>query len=214
MQSKFHLILGSQSPRRIALFNQLDVPYLQLSSDVDERSDETDPIKYAIEASRRKLNSIWSNLPAKYTANTSFNPLLVCSDTLGMLGNKILLKPKDSQDAFDILKQLSGRSHMIYTSVIYRFANSDDYSFVEESKVSFKKLSDKVISEYVATGEPLDKAGAYGIQGAAKVFVESIEGNYSNIVGFPMDPFIESLKNCFNIEEDPIRELFHQERWL
>ena len=114
--------------------------------------------------------------------------IIISADTIVTKDNEILGKPKDEQDAFKMLKSLSGKNHFVYSGVVVINTKTD--IIIQESlstKVTFSDISDKEILEYIKTGEPLDKAGAYGIQGKGGIFVEEIEGCYYNVVGLPLN---------------------------
>ena len=109
------------------------------------------------------------------------------SDTIVVLNDEILTKPKNENDALRILKTLSGQTHSVYTGLaLYDGKTNQCHTGMEESRVKFNRVSDEKILQYIATGEPLDKAGAYGIQGMGRFLVDTVEGNIDNVVGLPM----------------------------
>ncbi len=172
------LILASQSPRRREILDIAGYEYTVFPSNADELSEMNSPSQLA------KLNSL-AKAKEVYSRLGDSQNIVLGSDTVVAIDNKILGKPKDSQDAFNMLKSLSGRVHM----VISGFAIVGEG--IEEtgaciSEVKFKELSDKEILSYIATNEPNDKAGAYGIQEKACIFVEYIKGDFFNIVGLPI----------------------------
>jgi septum formation protein len=121
--------------------------------------------------------------------------LVIGADTVVALDDVILGKPKDAEDAFKMLKALSGREHEVYTGVsIISLDNRIDESFVSCTKVRFYPLTDDEIREYISTGEPFDKAGAYGIQGKGGLLVEGISGDYNNVVGLPIAELVRRIK--------------------
>ncbi|MBL7666143.1 MAG: septum formation protein Maf [Bacteriovoracaceae bacterium] len=212
MQNKpFHLILGSQSPRRKELLSHLGVPFYQMASQVDEHSDKKNKAAYVKEISRLKMNDLWEKVPK------AWNPLMVTSDTVVVLGNKVLGKPADQAHAKKMLKELSGKSHYVYTALSYQWFNKNkicSVNLVDKVKVTFYPIDQWLIDEYVASGQPMDKAGAYGLQGYPQMFLKKIEGNYSSVVGFPLGLFCDSLKAQFKLKKHSLKELFIQDRWF
>lgn len=185
------IILASQSPRRREILENLGVAFICEPSDVDETVDEgMTPDRAVTEISRRK---------AVYCLEHHENDVFVISaDTVVVIDGKIIGKPKDETDAFEILKNLSGRTHEVYTG--YTICTKQKiFSDVCCTKVTFKTLSDEEISRYISTKEPLDKAGAYGIQGKGAVFVSEINGDYLNVVGLPASKIFENAKKHFNM---------------
>jgi septum formation protein len=167
------VILASQSPRRIELLKKLVV----IPSAVEETlRDDLSPEENAMALAEEKARSVESRHPGR---------LVIGADTVVALGGEIIGKPKDAEDARRILRRLSGRVHKVITGVAVVFGRS--FPAAETSTVRFHPLSEKQIADYVATGEPLDKAGAYAIQGIGEALVASHEGSYSNIVGLPID---------------------------
>jgi septum formation protein len=189
--SQPHIYLASASPRRRELLRQIGVQFDVLVFRVGERGEDADvdeslqadekAERYVERLALTKASAgvkrlLWRKLPRQ--------PVLA-ADTAIELDNKIIRKPTDINDAHDILQQLSGRSHRVLTAV----AVSDGEkirSMMSTSEVRFKPLSDDNIRHYISTGEPLDKAGAYGIQGFAATFIEEIHGSYSGIMGLPL----------------------------
>lgn len=126
--------------------------------------------------------------------------IVIAADTVVVFENEILIKPKDAEDAFAMLRKLSGRTHSVMTGVsIMRTTDAKCETFYEETTVKFKDLTDEEIREYIKTGEPLDKAGSYGIQGIGSLFIEKIDGDYFNVVGLPVCKLNEKLKKEFDI---------------
>lgn len=120
--------------------------------------------------------------------------IIVAADTVVAIDGRILGKPADEKDAFAMLKTLSGRAHEVFTGVCVIFANGRKERFFEETKVEFYELSDGEIAEYIKSGEPMDKAGAYGIQGKGALLVKRIDGDYFNVVGLPVARLLRVLK--------------------
>ncbi|MBR5991685.1 MAG: septum formation protein Maf, partial [Clostridia bacterium] len=117
----------------------------------------------------------------------------LAADTIVVLDGEVLLKPKDAADARAMLSKLSGKTHTVFTGVAI-MTERETRSFVESTDVTFFELTDEEIDDYIATGEPLDKAGAYGIQGRGSLLVKSINGDYFNVVGLPTAPVARLLK--------------------
>ncbi len=171
-------ILASNSPRRQELFAYISGDFTVIPSDAQEIvPDGTAPEDVPLVLSKIKAEAVAEDHP---------DDTVIGADTVVIIDNRILGKPRDSVDAFRMLRMLSGREHKVITgvTVIRRSANIC-HSFSQTSVVKFYELSDKEINEYIATGEPSDKAGAYGIQGAGGMLAESISGDFFNIVGLP-----------------------------
>ena len=178
------MILASASPRRKELLALAGFEFDVVTSSVDEIIDpELQPHELVVSLASQKAKAVAS----KYTDKT-----VIGADTVVVLDGKVLGKPKNEQDAVDMLKALSGKTHEVYTGV-YLVNGGKEKGFYECTKVKFCTLSDEQISAYVATGEPMDKAGSYGIQGKGCVLVEGIEGDYFNVVGFPVSRFCREL---------------------
>lgn len=185
------LILGSGSPRRKDILNLFNLRYEIEISKVEESINES---------FSPQINSMY-NAYIKGADIKSHNKdcIVLAADTIVQLDGKILLKPRNEDEAVFILKSLSGKSH----SVITGFAIlSDTKKYVDyvETKLMFKEFDDIMISKYVNTGEPLDKAGAYGIQGMGSILVEKITGDYFNVVGLPISKVADVLKTHFDFD--------------
>jgi septum formation protein len=192
----YSLILASNSPRRKELLGWLDIPFKVVGANIEEFSDKEDPKEFAIDLAIQKGEAVWSSLSSEHGAN----PFIVSSDTIVVLGNRIFGKPKTKDDAKEMLLTLSGKEHKVITSVYLKaksIQSGDEifHSFAIETKVKFSEIKKDILENYLASGESMDKAGAYGIQGKGLLFVESLEGSYSNVVGFPLVEFLEELRN-------------------
>lgn len=185
------LILASASPRRKELLSEIiDSEKLLISvNSVEEIYTSTDPEEIVKELAILKGLS---------KSQEFTNDMVVSADTIVFYRDKILGKPKDNADAIATLKLLSGESHSVFSGVAI-FINGKIETIVEESVVEFYDLNSEIIKKYVESGEAMDKAGSYGIQGFAKLFVKKISGNYNNIVGFPISKFYNKYKHI--IEE-------------
>ena len=170
------LILASQSPRRQQLLQLLRVNFTVKPADIDEAMDPTLPPQQEVaRVSRLKAEA------------TPRNPgdVIIAADTIVVLGNRVLGKPTDKADAITMLQALSGRDHQVMTGITV-LRDGDAITHTEITDVHFRPLTKYEILSYVETGEPMDKAGAYGIQGYAAPFVEGIRGDYYNVMGLPV----------------------------
>lgn len=175
------VILASGSPRRKQLLEMAGVPLVVEVSDADESHAEgVLPQDYARQTAFEKASCVMKK-------HIGQNVVIVAADTIVVLDGAILGKPRDGQDAVRMLKNLSGRDHQVMTGVCVMDAESGTcVQFLAKTHVYFCPLTDGMIERYVATGEPMDKAGAYGIQAGAAGFVEKIDGSYTNVVGLPV----------------------------
>ena len=194
------IILASGSPRRKELMELLGLPFSVRVSDVDESTDPELPPYFIVEQlSLLKASAVASEMKAEGAEG-----IVIGSDTVVVFEDAILGKPKDSADAKKMLTALSGNWHSVLTGVtVMNTKNAKSETFYVETKVHFIPLSQEQIDAYVATGEPLDKAGSYGIQGKGGLFVDRIDGDYFNVVGLPMCKLATVLKEEFGIE--PLR---------
>ncbi len=187
------IILASASPRRKELLSLLDIPFKTMVSDADETIDTSLPFYFIAESLSLKK-------AAAVAKNVREHALIIGADTIVVTDNKILGKPKDEQDAFNMLKELSGKWHSVISGVtVLDNITAKSESFYVETKVKFSELSDEEINTYIKTKEPMDKAGAYGIQGKGSKFIEKIEGDYFNVVGLPVHALYKVLKKEFNL---------------
>ncbi len=172
------IYLASLSPRRCELLQQIQVKYQQVAVDVNETCYPNEsPPNYVTRLAISKAQ-------AGYQATQKQHPTLG-ADTAVVLGKRIFGKPSNVKEAKTMLQQLSARRHQVMTAVAI-IANARIYSQLSVSQVQFKALTDAEIDAYIATNEPLDKAGAYGIQGKASVFIQHLEGSYSGVMGLPL----------------------------
>ncbi|WPU64053.1 Maf family protein [Peredibacter starrii] len=201
--SKFKLVLASASPRRKELIGHLKVPYEILALNVPEESNATDPVKFSAEIAALKGDAVFTQLRSKNDDSL----FVVSADTIVCLNGKIYGKPKDRSEARQFLSELGGRTHSVFTAVsvkTFHQGKVDGFSFVEESKVTFNSIPDDLMERYLNTGDSLDKAGAYGIQGPSLTFISKVDGDYANVVGFPLSRFVleseKFLKSKFKHE--------------
>jgi septum formation protein len=180
------LILASASPRRHELLRQLGVSYRVEVSDVDEDVlPGEDPADYVRRVAQDKVAAVASR-------NESGLPVLG-ADTTVVIGNRILGKPGDAGEAAEMLRLLSGQVHKVYSAVVLIYANGTIRSRLSVTEVRFAELAEDWIETYVATGEPMDKAGAYGVQGCAAHRISEIRGSYSGVMGLPLYETMELL---------------------
>jgi septum formation protein len=188
--SKLKFVLASASPRRKELIGHLQIPFEIITLNVPEESEATDPVKFSQEIACAKGDAVFRQLIKDKPASSFF---VVSADTIVCLDGKIFGKPRDRSEARTFLNELGGRTHSVFTAVAVNFyhqGKSDTLTFVEESKVNFNKISDSLMERYLDTGDSLDKAGAYGIQGPSLTFISRVEGDYANVVGFPLSRFV------------------------
>jgi len=177
------LVLASGSPRRKEILSTMGLSYTVDVSEVDETFEGT-PQDVVLELSRRKASAV---------AARHENAIVLAADTL-VYAKCVLGKPKDTQDAYAMLKSLSGKWHSVFTGMtVIDTKENRMLQRVCETRVHFVEMTDQEIAAYVESKEPLDKAGAYGIQGLGGMFVDHIEGSYSNVVGLPMCELREML---------------------
>lgn len=207
------LVLASQSPRRREIFDLLLLDYRVLVSDFEENldknqyQDESGPQRYTEATAVCKARDVARKCVEEGAGGEAAAGgfVVVGADTIVDLDGQILEKPKSPEEAKATLRRLSGRSHFVHTGVgIFTSAGGLEVpaaSFSETTKVHFGPLSDAEIDAYVANGEPMDKAGSYGIQGIGGQFVEGVEGCYFNVMGFPMRRFSTCLAALLEAEQ-------------
>ena len=170
------VILASQSPRRKELMGLFHIPFTVRVSDADETMPpELSPAEAVALVSRRKAEAV----------PRQADDLVIAADTIVVLGEEILGKPKDPADARRMLRLLSGRDHQVMTGMTL-LRGEQALVCTEITDIHFRPLSDREIDAYVRTGEPMDKAGSYGIQGGAALFAERLVGDYYNVMGLPV----------------------------
>src|ERR1035438_6722695 len=181
------LVLASASPRRRELLAQAGFSFEVHPAHIPEDPNPNeDPIAYVIRIARSKAQAVFAQLSANPVNHGPESPLVVLgADTTVTLDNRILGKPSDPADAARILRLLSGRTHRVITGVALVTADATEIA-AEITAVRFLTLSDQEIAAYIATGEPMDKAGAYAIQGRAARWIPRIQGDYFNVVGLPI----------------------------
>ena len=178
------LILASQSPRRRELLSLFGIPFTVRVADIDETMDPSLGAAEAVAAiSRKKALAV----------QRGEDDVLIAADTIVVVGGKILGKPHSHEEAEAMLRLLSGRDHQVMTGVTV-LCGQKETVFTEVTDLHFRELTDKEISRYVQSGEPMDKAGAYGIQDGAALFCEKMNGDYYNVMGLPLCRLGQVLK--------------------
>ena len=209
------VILASASPRRKELLRQVGVDFETLPAVGEEITTKEDPAEAVQELALQKASEAASRLGilARPEAGAALMGkdlaqllaggegreefLVLGADTVVACGGAILGKPRDEADAVSMLTRLSGRTHSVFTGValIYgKDGGTECHTFYEETKVTMYPMSTAEIAAYVATGEPMDKAGAYGIQGKCAIYIEKIQGDYNNVVGLPVARIYQEMK--------------------
>jgi len=184
------IILASSSPRRAKLLKDAGIEFVVESSDIEEIIDDRlEPKDIVIDLAKQKAEVVSAKHP---------EDIIIAADTIVVYDNEILGKPKDEEDAVRMLKMLSSEVHQVYTGVALQQGDKK-HSFCSKTEVKMKKLSDLEIREYIQTKEPMDKAGAYGIQGLGGALVESYQGDFFTIVGLPLKDLLSAL-NKFTSE--------------
>ena len=172
------IILASQSPRRRELLEHMGVEFRVVTPDIDEHMErELPPDELVRRISAEKARAV--------AAQAGPDAIVIAADTVVALDGAVLGKPADELEAFKMLSTLSGCRHQVYTGLTV-LRGQEMHTVSEETAVTFRELSEKEITNYIRTGEPMDKAGAYGIQGYGALLVEGIQGDYYNVMGLPV----------------------------
>lgn len=201
------IILGSASPRRRELLQLMGLEFEVLASEAEEHYQSVLPQDIVKELALMKAQNVAELLAAGYKTGTSAGCfaagrtseeeqtcVIIGADTIVVRDGQILGKPKDQEEAFEMLKSLQGRAHEVYTGVALLERGVVKANHAEETKVFVHEMEDWEIREYISTGEPMDKAGAYGIQGRFATYIDRIEGDYYNVVGLPIAYLYQQLK--------------------
>jgi len=200
---KWQLILASGSPRRRELLGHTKVPFEVKTIPTKEESNETNPCSFALEIARQKGVVLCETLTPAAT-------VVVSADTVVALNGKIYGKPRDRDEAREFLTELAGRTHQVHTAVCLHYGWKESWKrleHVETTEVDFNPLVPRLLEDYLLTGDSLDKAGAYGIQGQALTFIHEVRGCYANVVGFPLARF------CSMMEQDFMKQIGEQGPW-
>lgn len=170
------VILASQSPRRKELLGLFHIPFTVRIADIDETMDPgRSPYDEVARVSRAKAEAI----------SCSSDDVVIAADTIVVCNGQVLGKPADAADAFRMLRLLSGRDHQVMTGMTV-LRSGQAVVCTEVTDIHFRELTDREIQNYISTGEPMDKAGGYGIQGGAALFTQRLEGDYYNVMGLPV----------------------------
>lgn len=200
-ETKMKIILASGSPRRKELLEQIGIEFEICPANGEEVITKTVPHDVVMELSRQKALEVagmvvsYGDSHADITTPTDI--MIIGADTVVAYDDMILGKPKDEEDAKKTLRMLSGNAHSVYTGVSVVFISKDgrvgEHTFYDRTKVKMYEMTDAEIERYVATNEPMDKAGSYGIQGKCAIHIEKIEGDYNNVVGLPVSKLYQEL---------------------
>lgn len=192
------MILASNSPRRKEILENFGFSLEIKTKNIEEISDEKEIIKKVEDIARKKVMAVAIDNP---------NEFVIGADTVVVIDNKILGKPKNEKNIYEMLHLLSGRTHQVITSFSFiNISKNIDIKDSQISDVSFKNISDEEIKWYIDTKEPFDKAGSYGIQGKGSYFVEKIDGDFFSVMGFPIGKFVRTLANI-DISLEEIKKL-------
>lgn len=215
------IILASASPRRRELLTQIGLPFEVVVSEAEEKITSTEPARVVEELSAQKAEAVWEKLNPNITepvrnddagepenrsgettgsrresGTVTKDEIVLGADTVVACDGKILGKPKDTEDAVRMLTMLQGRAHEVYTGVTILYGENGEkkaLTFHEKTTVHFCPMTEAQIREYVAAGDPMDKAGSYGIQGFCARYIRGIEGDYNNVVGLPAGRVYQEL---------------------
>ena len=179
------IILASASPRRQQLLEQIGVKHEVIVSNADETVTGS-PAEQVQEVARRKAIAVWQRL------NSPSDTIIIAADTLVYAGGEVMGKPGTQDEAFEMLKKLRGNSHQVYTGVVILDA-SETIMFYDVAEVIFRSLCDEELLAYIATDEPFDKAGAYGIQERGAALIDRINGDFYTVMGLPISKVCAAL---------------------
>lgn len=188
-------ILASNSPRRRELLSKVVKEYEVIPAQGEEVTKSTDPAKVVEELSFQKASEIFYKIFTK----DGDRCVVIGADTVVSYNGRVLGKPKDREDAANMIRTFAGDTHAVYTGVTLFYVKENgepaSVTFHEETLVDVAKMTEEEIADYVATGEPDDKAGAYGVQGLFAIFISGIKGDYYNVVGLPIARLYKEMKN-------------------
>lgn len=198
------IILASASPRRKEILSQAGISFEVFAADHEEKSCFHDPEELVKDLAAQKAEAVAAVLKGEGSkGETAAGPVIIGADTVVALHGQILGKPKNEEDAFWMLSKLQGTAHQVYTGVsLIRLTGDgrkEQISFAEATHVSIVPMSPEEIRRYIATKEPMDKAGSYAIQGKFARYIEGIKGDYYNVVGFPLHRFCVEAKKAWNL---------------
>ncbi len=195
MRNKRRITLASSSPRRKALLEETGLSFDICSADIDEDIREGElPTEHCLRLAEEKAREVSKKVK---------NGRIIGADTIVLIDNRILGKPCDINEAREMLNLLRGRHHKVFTAFcILNASTGETLKRVVGSGVKIKNLTDKEIEDYLKTGEPMDKAGAYAVQGIGSFMIEDVEGSYTNVVGLPMEELKEALEEIGIISKE------------
>ena len=186
------IVLASASPRRQKLLKDAGIDFVVQPSNIPEVRGECEPpCDFAERMAQEKAQAVWAGLKKNYMGCAAH--CVLGADTIVVVDNVVLGKPEDEEDAARMLRLLSGRQHEVITAVCLVGKSFEDVRH-ESTLVEFSAISDSDVRDYVSSGEPMDKAGAYAIQGIASKWISKIEGDYSNVVGLPIQLVLHMLR--------------------
>ena len=196
--SKKRIVLASASPRRRELLTLTGVKFQVLPGNIEEKTSSRRPSQMVRELSRQKALAVFES----FSEEEKEKNLVIGADTLVSIDGRILGKPENEKKAEEMLMLLQGNTHQVYTGVTLIFREADENgkaarricTFAEKTSVTMYPVSQTEIKDYIATGEPMDKAGAYGIQGRCAAWIRKLAGDYSNVVGLPVGRLWQELK--------------------
>lgn len=196
------MILASASPRRKELLEQIGAEFVICPAKGEEVITETDPSAVVMELSRQKAEEVAYGVliynEQRADLATPQDILVIGADTVVAYENQILGKPKDEEDARHMLTMLSGKTHSVYTGVTFVFIDKEgrtgEHCFFEKTDVCMYPLKEEEIDRYIQSGDPMDKAGSYGIQGRFAIHIKEIRGDYNNVVGLPVARLYQELQ--------------------
>lgn len=197
------IILASASPRRKELLEQMGLEFEICPAKGEEKITSKIPHEVVLELSKQKALEV-AAMVAEYDSRhkqivTPCDKMIIGADTIVAYGEQILTKPVDEADAKRMLSLIAGKTHSVYTAVTVVLIDEQEraglHSFYEKTDVTMYEMSEKEIDDYVATGEPMDKAGAYAIQGKCAIYIKRIDGDYNNVVGLPIARLHQEMKS-------------------
>lgn len=196
--SEKNIVLASASPRRRELLSLTGLKFQVLPGNIEEKTSSSRPSQMVKELSRQKALAVFES----FSEEEKGKVLVIGADTLVAIDGRVLGKPEDEQMAEEMLTLLQGNTHQVYTGVTLIFGEMDENgkavqrirTFAEKTSVTMYPVSRREIRDYIATKEPMDKAGAYGIQGKCAAWIRKISGDYSNVVGLPVGRLWQELK--------------------
>jgi septum formation protein len=191
--SKEAFILASASPRRKELFSLLGLPFDIVTSNVEETSVQASSASIYVEQV--------ALLKTRDVAQHQRGKIVIGADTIVSFNDQLLHKPKTKEEAYAHLRTLSGQVHEVMTAVAIVLPNGEEHTFVEKTAVHFRPIDERLMDAYIASGDPFDKAGGYGIQTDGALFVKKIDGDYNNVVGLPIASLVDKLLSlqCISI---------------